>query len=205
MQPSPPAGAACAAALDDHVADLAGGAAAEPGLAVEDQPAADAGSPEDAEDQSRTPCPAPSWNSASIATGRRCRSGPRCPERSFSVLPEREASRSSRAGCGRRRRPRSSRRRRRGSRLRRRQSRACRARPARPPRASRPPSPRRRPPGPPLVGVGRRDCPSTSFCASTTTVWILVPPRSMPPRAARLLAGLTVQTISVGSEGFGKL
>ena len=43
----PPAGALGAAALDDHVADLPGGAAAEPGLAVEDQATADAGSPED--------------------------------------------------------------------------------------------------------------------------------------------------------------
>ena len=44
-----PAGALGAAALDDHVADLPGGAAAEPRLAVEDQPAADAGAPEDAD------------------------------------------------------------------------------------------------------------------------------------------------------------
>ena len=35
--------------LDDHVADLAGAAAAEPRLAVEDEAAADAGAPEDAE------------------------------------------------------------------------------------------------------------------------------------------------------------
>ncbi len=44
-----PAGALGAAALDDHVADLPGSAAAEPGLAVEDDAAADAGSPEDAD------------------------------------------------------------------------------------------------------------------------------------------------------------
>ena len=42
-----PAGALGAAALDDHVADLPGRAAAEPGLAVEHQAAADAGPPED--------------------------------------------------------------------------------------------------------------------------------------------------------------
>ena len=59
--------------------------------------------------------------------------------------------------------------------------------------------------GPPVVGVGRRDCPSTSFLSSTTTVWIFVPPRSIPPRAGGALAGLTAQTISPGSEGFGKL
>ena len=44
-----PAGALGAAALDDHVADLTGGAAAQPGLAVEDEAAADAGAPEDAD------------------------------------------------------------------------------------------------------------------------------------------------------------
>ena len=44
-----PAGALGAAALDDHVADLPGGAAAQPGLAVEDEAAADAGAPEDAD------------------------------------------------------------------------------------------------------------------------------------------------------------
>ena len=44
-----PARALGAAALDDHVADLPGGAAPEPGLAVEDEAAADAGAPEDAD------------------------------------------------------------------------------------------------------------------------------------------------------------
>ena len=63
-----PAGALGAAALDDHVADLAGGAAAEPGLAVEDQAAADAGAPEDADQGLELACPAPRWNSASVAT-----------------------------------------------------------------------------------------------------------------------------------------
>ena len=48
-------------------------------------------------------------------------------------------------------------------------------------RATRPPSPRRRPPGPPLVGVGRRAEPSTLLSSSTITAWILVPPRSIPP------------------------
>ena len=62
-----PAGALGAAALDDHVADLPGGAAAEPGLAVEDEAAADAGSPEDP-DQALELAPAPRWNSASVAT-----------------------------------------------------------------------------------------------------------------------------------------
>src|SRR6185436_12533696 len=44
--PLPPARALGAAPLDDHVADLAGGTAAEPRLAVEHQAAADAGAPE---------------------------------------------------------------------------------------------------------------------------------------------------------------
>ena len=46
---APPARAARALQLDDHVADLAGAAASRPRLAVEDEPAAHAGSPEDAE------------------------------------------------------------------------------------------------------------------------------------------------------------
>ena len=91
----------------------------------------------------------------------------------------------SRAGCGRRRRRRSSRRRRRGSRPRRPPGRAvstpaCLGRLAQRRRHRR----RRRPAGPPLVGVGRRASPSTSPPASTIAVWILVPPRSMPPRSS---------------------
>src|SRR5919107_1098966 len=38
--------------------------------------------------------------------------------------------------------------------------------------------------GPPSVGVGWRAWPSTAWPASTTTAWIFVPPRSMPPRGA---------------------
>src|SRR5262249_59974270 len=44
-----PAGAAGPVPLDDHVPDLTGRTAAEPLLAVEDQPAADPGAPPDAE------------------------------------------------------------------------------------------------------------------------------------------------------------
>src|SRR5919202_835224 len=40
--------------------------------------------------------------------------------------------------------------------------------------------------GPPSVGVGWRACPSTVLPASTTTAWIFVPRRWMPPRGARL-------------------
>jgi hypothetical protein len=35
--------------------------------------------------------------------------------------------------------------------------------------------------GPPLVGVARRADPSTVCSSSTTTAWIFVPPRSIPP------------------------
>src|SRR5215217_4994996 len=35
--------------------------------------------------------------------------------------------------------------------------------------------------GPPVIGVGWREEPSTSCCSSVTTAWILVPPRSIPP------------------------
>ena len=48
---APTARTARAAALDHHVADLAGRPAADPALAVEDQAAADPGAPEDAEDR----------------------------------------------------------------------------------------------------------------------------------------------------------
>ena len=56
--------------------------------------------------------------------------------------------------------------------------------PARPPwrrRAARSPSPRRHPPGRQSVGVGRRAEPSTLWSSSTIAAWILVPPRSIPP------------------------
>ena len=65
---APPARAARAVDLDDHVPDLAGAAAPGPRLAVEDQPAAHAGPPEDARAASRTAAPRPSLNSASVAT-----------------------------------------------------------------------------------------------------------------------------------------
>ena len=64
--------------------------------------------------------------------------------------------------------------------------------------------------GPPLVGVGRRDSPSTLPPASTIAVWIFVPPRSMPPRSLPLV-GLTLDSLLAGlradltAEGSGKL
>ena len=44
--------------------------------------------------------------------------------------------------------------------------------------------------GPPLVGVGRRDSPSTRPSGATTAAWILVPPRSSPPRTFMACATL---------------
>src|SRR4051794_4143116 len=38
--------------------------------------------------------------------------------------------------------------------------------------------------GPPSIGVGWRAWPMTAWPGSTTTAWIFVPPRSMPPRGA---------------------
>src|SRR5205814_4075159 len=49
--PAPPARAAPPAELDHRVTDLARGAPPEPGLAAEDQPTADAGAPEDAQNR----------------------------------------------------------------------------------------------------------------------------------------------------------
>src|SRR5215217_7693888 len=40
--------------------------------------------------------------------------------------------------------------------------------------------------GPPSVGVGTRACARTFESSSTTTAWIFVPPRSMPPRTSGL-------------------
>ena len=154
-----PAGALGAAALDDHVADLAGGAAAEPGLAVEDEAAADAGPPEDA-DQARELAPGAE---VELGFGRDLdvvadpHLGARAPSR---ALRRAGSCPPSRAGCGRRRRRRSCRRRRRASRPRPRSSSlGLDARRPRPPRAARPPSPRRRPPGRPRSASGWRASP----------------------------------------------
>ena len=80
-----PAGALGAAALDDHVADLAGGAAAEPRLAVEDQAAADAGAPEDAEQGRELARRRRAGTRLRSRPGRRCRCGPRSRGRLASV------------------------------------------------------------------------------------------------------------------------
>ena len=178
-----PAGALGAAALDDHVADLAGGAAAQPGLAVEDEAAADAGAPEDA-DQALELAPGAE---VELGLGRDLDvvADPDLgAQRLLQSLRQREAALPAGqvAGAGDdagllvgvagRADP---------DALQRRRSRP---RPARPPRAAPPPSRWRRPAGPPLVGVGRRDSPLTSPPASTIAVWIFVPPRSMPPRSS---------------------
>ena len=182
MQPAAPAGALGAAALDDHVADLAGRAAAEPGLAVEDSP---------------PPTPVPQktpirlWNSSpgaevELGFGRDLDVvadldlGPevlleRFAEREAALPAGQVAGRGDDAGLlvgvARRADPDALPARevstpaafgglaqrlghRRGDVLRARRS----------------------------VGVGCRASPLTSPAPSTIAVWILVPPRSMPPR-----------------------
>src|SRR3954454_15337190 len=59
--------------------------------------------------------------------------------------------------------------------------------------------------GPPLVGVGTRVSPRTSWSASTMTAWIFVPPRSMPPRMARAYPDRAGQTLDAGFAGRGRL
>ena len=137
--------AARAAALDDHVADLAGGAPADPGLAVQDQPAADAGTPPDAEDRVELPAGA----QLELALNRHLdvvAHPHRHAELVGQVLAEREGAGPARqvagvgddAGRSRRRRP--------AIRSRRRSARGCRSPPAPRPRAAPPRSPARRPP-----------------------------------------------------------
>ena len=186
-----PAGALGPVDLDDHVADLRRGAPPEPGLPLEDQAAADPGSPPDAEDRLVVTAGA----EVELAL-----------DRDLDVVAELDlrpqvfAERSrragtcppSRAGSSRPRRSRSSRRRRRAIRRRPRPAPRSRRRPARPLRAGPPRSRRRRPAGRPRSGSGRRASPRTLLSASTTTAWILVPPRSMPPRGEpsdELMAG----------------
>ena len=103
-----PAGALRAAALDDSVADLSRGAAAQPGLAVEHEAAADAGPPEDA-DQAGELAPGAE---VELGLGRDLdvvADPDRRAQGLLQRLGERRSRRSSRAGCGRRRRRRSSR------------------------------------------------------------------------------------------------
>ena len=45
--------------------------------------------------------------------------------------------------------------------------------------------------GPPSAGVGRRASPRIRWVRETTTAWILVPPRSIPPRRATVVARRT--------------
>src|SRR5919197_5629055 len=66
--------------------------------------------------------------------------------------------------------------------------------------------------GPPAVGVGRRASPTTFERPSTTTAWIFVPPRSIPPRgiigAAYSWAASLAQDLSKGAvatdQGVGR-
>src|SRR3954470_22073159 len=53
-------------------------------------------------------------------------------------------------------------------------------------------------PGPSSEGVGTRDCPSTLLRPSTTTIWILVPPRSTPARGG--MAASIATSLRPGSD-----
>ena len=78
---------------DDHrVADLAGAAAAEPQLAVEDQAAADRRCPRRRRAASCRACPAPSTNSALVATSTSLPSATLRAEQRFELRGEREAA-----------------------------------------------------------------------------------------------------------------
>ena len=184
------------AAADDHVADLARGAAAQPRLAAEDQPAADAGAPERPQHRSCRACRHRAGTPRPPPLARRCRPSPACPGRPrASRLAGRSPSQPGRL-------------------------RAFETTPVSSFASPGEPTPtpasdfvstpacsaasRRAPAiaaatsfGPPLVGVGTRASPRTLLRALTTTVWILVPPRSMPPLAEAGFAGLTRETISL--------
>ena len=202
MQPRRPQGHFGAASLDDHVADLAGGAAAEPGLAVEDQPAADAGSPPDAEHG---------------LVGLAGAEVELALDRDLDVVADlhrrRRASFESVSASGKRAVPAG-------------QVLALETTPVFSSASPGEPTPSRpapgldagllgglahragdrgrpRPAGRPRSGVGRRASPSTWLRALTTTVWILVPPRSTPPRQRLIAAGLTLGHIYGRDERCG--
>ena len=125
--------------------------------------------------------PAPRWNSASVATWTSLPILTSVPERLGERLAEREAAlpagqvagAGDDAGLRRRRRP--------GEPTPTPARPPARHRPPRPPRAGRPPSLGRRRPGPARSGSGGALRRGPCRAASTITVWILVPPRSMPP------------------------
>ncbi len=155
---APPAGALRAALLDHHVSDLAGTAAPQPRLAVEDQPAADPGAPEDSDER------LVGTSGAELELGLGCHLHvvadlDRGAELLCEPRPELERRRPSRAGSVPGKRSRCARSRRRASRHRRRPGRWSRGSPPR--AASRIASAicSATSEGPPLVGVGRRACP----------------------------------------------
>ncbi len=183
---APPAGALGAVELDDHVADLPGAATAEPRLAVEDQPAADAGAPEDAEHRVIRLAGA----ERELGLGRHLdvvADQHRGPELRPRAPSQARMTRPSWAGCARGRRHRFARQRHPATRRRRPTSAAdstpaCFAAPLSACAICDATSD-----GPPSVGVGSRDCPRTCCSSSTTIASILVPPRSIPPRSRESL------------------
>ena len=182
MQPGCPALQRGPPRLIDHVADLAGGPAPEPGLSVEDEATADPGAPEVRRARSCTAFRRPGGTRPRPRPGRRCRPKP-ASQAARELFRERERALPAGQVAGVRhdagllvgvtgrsdpdahRAP--------WSRLRP-ASAASRSAPAISAATSF---------GPALGGVAQRASPSTLLRALTTTVWILVPPRSMPPRA----------------------
>ena len=171
-----------AAHLHDDVADLAGRVAAEPRLAVEHDAAADAGAPEHAEHRAGSGRPAPSSNSASVATCTSLPSATGAPQRAPPTRRAGRSCRSSPAGSGA------------GDGAGRvvdlaggadadaDQRRGLDARALGRLAAARRRSPPPRRPGCPWSGSGGATGRATSWSSSMTTAWIFVPPRSMPPR-----------------------
>ena len=169
------------------------------GFPLRIEAAADAGAPEVRRARSCTACRRPGGTRPRPRPGRRCRPRPASRARPRAA-PRAGTSPPSRAGCARRRRRPSSRRRRPASRPRRPCSAVVSTPAASAASRSAPAIAVATSLGPPSVGVGRRASPSTLLRALTTTVWILVPPRSMPPRADAG-AGLTRETINPRGDG----
>ncbi len=194
--PAAPTGTAPAAVLDHHVADLPGRPAPGPPLAVEDQPAADAGAPEDAEDRVVGLAGAELELGVRSRRRRRCRSAPGRRARRRASGPAGRCPPSP-GGCGPRRRPRSPRSCRPASRRRRRSANRSRTPAASAASTSALAISSATSAGPPSVGVWRRASPLTSPVGLTIAAWILVPPRSMPPRSASLPAAACIARESI--------
>ena len=195
MQPRRPQGQRAPPRLTTMWPISPGGAAPEPGLAVEDEAAADARAPEDAEDRaeglaraepelrrrSPTRTSLPSCTGAPSSSARlspsakvpsqpgRLRALATVPASASTAPGEPTPTPVERGGLD--------------------------ARGLRRPRASPPPSPPTRRPGRPRRGRACACCAEHLVRSSTTTAWIFVPPRSMPPRMRQYLPVVDVRTL----------